>query len=129
MKNPTVGFIGGGRIARIFLAGWTRAAKLPPRIVVADPNRETLARLKTLYPSVEVTGDLATAAAQDVVFLATHPPVLTEAAGKAAGVLRPTAILVSLAPKFTIAKLTGLLGALPGLPGPTRTLRRSSGPA
>jgi pyrroline-5-carboxylate reductase len=110
MNTPSIGFIGGGRIARIFLAGWTRAQKLPARIVVADPSAEALAKLKAQYPAVETTSDLAVAAAQDVVFLATHPPVLTEAAGKAATALKPSAILVSLAPKFTIAKLTALLG-------------------
>jgi pyrroline-5-carboxylate reductase len=110
MSTPSIGFIGGGRIARIFLAGWARAQKLPARIVVADPSAEALAKLKAQYPAVEATSDLAVAAAQDVVFLATHPPVLTEAAGKAAAALRPGAILVSLAPKFTIAKLSALLG-------------------
>jgi pyrroline-5-carboxylate reductase len=83
---------------------------LPARIVVADPNADTLAKLKTRFPSVEVPADLAAAAAQDVVFLATHPPTLAAAAGSAAAALKPTAILVSLAPKFTIAKLTALLG-------------------
>jgi pyrroline-5-carboxylate reductase len=110
MNQPTIGFIGGGRIVRIFLAGWTRAQQLPARIVVADPNTDTLAKLKERFPAIETTGDLALAAAQDVVFLATHPPVLTEAAGRAAAALHPTAILVSLAPKFTIAKLSTLLG-------------------
>jgi len=110
MNHPIVGFIGGGRIARIFLEGWTRAEKLPVRIVVADPNAETLAKLKARYPKIETTDDLAVAAAQDVVFLATHPPVLAEAAGRAVGALKPSAILVSLAPKITIAKLTALLG-------------------
>lgn len=110
MNNPTIGFLGGGRVVRIFLEGWTRAQQLPARIVVADPNADTLAQLKARFPSVETTADLATAAAQDVVFLATHPPALTEAAGRAAAALKPTAILVSLAPKFTIAKLTALLG-------------------
>ena len=33
MNNPSIGFIGGGRVARIFLAGWTRAQKLPVRMV------------------------------------------------------------------------------------------------
>jgi len=110
MNQPTIGFIGGGRVARIILGGWTRAQKLPVRLVVADPNADTLAKLKARFPAIETTADLATAAAQDVVFLATHPPVLAEAAGRAAAALRPTAILVSLAPKFTIAKLTALLG-------------------
>jgi len=110
MTTPTIGFIGGGRIARIFLTGWTRARQLPARMVVADPNPDTLAKLQERFPAVETSGDPAAAAAQDVVFLAVHPPVLTEAAGRAARALRPTAILVSLAPKFTIAKLTALLG-------------------
>ena len=98
MSTPSIGFIGGGRIARIFLSGWTHAQKLPARIVVADPNAEVLAKIKAQYPAVETTSDLATAAAQDVVFLATHPPALAEAAGRAAAALKPRAILVSLAP-------------------------------
>jgi len=110
MIPQTVGFLGGGRIARIFLEGWTHADQLPARIVVADPNAVTLAKLKARFPEVETTADLPAAAAQDVVFLATHPPVLAEAVGGAVGVLKPTAILVSLAPKFTIAKLSALLG-------------------
>ena len=110
MSTPSIGFIGGGRIARIFLAGWSRAQQLPARIVVADPSAEALAKLKAQYPGVETTSDLAAAAAQDVVFLATHPPALTEAAGRATAALKPRAILVSLAPKFTIAKLSELLG-------------------
>lgn len=110
MNHSSIGFIGGGRIARIFLAGWVRANRLPTSLVVADPNTAILGRLQAQFPSISITDDLAHAAAQDVVFLATHPPVLAEAAGRAARALRPDALLVSLAPKFTIAKLTELLG-------------------
>jgi len=49
MSTPSIGFIGGGRIARIFLEGWTRAQKLPARIVVADPSAEALAKLKAQF--------------------------------------------------------------------------------
>ncbi|OQB94702.1 MAG: hypothetical protein BWX86_01412 [Verrucomicrobia bacterium ADurb.Bin122] len=42
MHTPAIGFIGGGRITRIFLAGWARAGQLPARIVVADPNAGTV---------------------------------------------------------------------------------------
>jgi pyrroline-5-carboxylate reductase len=110
MNYPRIGFIGGGRVARIFLGGWTRAQKLPERVVIADPNADALAKLKVRFPSIEVTADIAAAAGRDVVFLATHPPVLAEAAGRAAGALQQRAILVSLAPKFTMAKLAALLG-------------------
>ncbi|ACB77334.1 pyrroline-5-carboxylate reductase family protein [Opitutus terrae] len=110
MSAPSIGFIGGGRVARIFLLGWTRAQKLPARIVVADPNADALTQLRAQFPAIETTTDLTAAAAQGVVFLATHPPVLADAAGRAAAALKPTAILVSLAPKFPIAKLSTLLG-------------------
>jgi pyrroline-5-carboxylate reductase len=53
MNHPTMGFIGGGRIARIFLLGWTRANVWPARIVVADPNIDTLAKLQARFPSIE----------------------------------------------------------------------------
>lgn len=107
--NTTVGFIGGGRVARIFLAGWKRAEQMPARVVVADPNAAALAKVKESFPSVETTTDLSLAAAQEVVFLATHPPALAEAAARISGALRDPSILVSLAPKFTLAKLGSLL--------------------
>ena len=110
MNNPTVGFIGGGRVARIFLQAWTRAQVFPARVVVADPNPATVTLLAEKFPPVEITSDVQRVAAQDVIFLATHPPVLAEVAGAIAGALKPAAIVVSLAPKFTIAKLTALLG-------------------
>ena len=110
MNKQTIGFIGGGRVTRILLAGWTHAGQLATRIVVTDPNGEALARLKVRFSSIATTSDPAEAAAQDIVFLATHPPVVAEAAGRAAGALQPSALLVSLAPKITIARLTALLG-------------------
>jgi pyrroline-5-carboxylate reductase len=110
MNPPSIGFIGGGRVARIFLTGWSRAGRSLSSILIADPNAEALARLQAQFPAIVVTSDLAQAAAQDIVFLATHPPALADAAGRAARALRADAILVSLAPKFTIAKLTELLG-------------------
>jgi pyrroline-5-carboxylate reductase len=110
MSSKSVGFVGGGRVARIFLEGWTRAAKLPASITVSDPNAETLAKLKARFPSVTTTPDNLQAAGQNVVFLAVHPPAMAEAAARIKGALKPGAVVVSLAPKFTIAKLTDLLG-------------------
>ena len=110
MHHKSIGFIGGGRITRIFLEGWQRAGKLPARIVVTDCNADALARLKARFPGVETTAGSATAAAQDIVFLAVHPPVMAEVCGSIKGALKPDAIVVSLAPKFTVARLTELLG-------------------
>jgi len=112
MSNKTVGFIGGGRITRIFLEGWRRAGKVPGSATVSDPNADSLVKLKARFPEVATTPDNRQAAAQDIVFLAVHPPVMAEVAAGIKGNLKAGAVVVSLAPKFTIAKLTGLLGGL-----------------
>ena len=110
MSDKSIGFIGGGRVARIFLEGWTRAKGLPANLVVSDGNAESLAKLKTRFPHVRTTTDSGAAAAQDIVFLAVHPPVMADVAAGIKGRLKPDAIVVSLAPKFTLAKLGELLG-------------------
>ena len=46
MSNKTVGFVGGGRIVRIFVEGWKRANALPTRIAVSDCNADSLAKLE-----------------------------------------------------------------------------------
>jgi len=110
MTTKAIGFVGSGRVTRIFLEGWQCAGQLPGKIVVSDCNAETLAKLKARFPTVETSAQSAAAASQDIVFLAVHPPVMAEVAAGIKGSLKPGALVVSLAPKFTIAKLTELLG-------------------
>ncbi|WCJ59386.1 NAD(P)-binding domain-containing protein [Fontisphaera persica] len=110
MHHQSVGFIGGGRITRIFLSGWQKAGKLPERVVVSDVHAEVLSRLNTAHPAVQITADNAAAAAQDLVFLAVHPPVMVEVLNGIRAALRPEAVVVSLAPKFTLGRLRELLG-------------------
>jgi pyrroline-5-carboxylate reductase len=110
MTNKSVGFVGGGRVARILLEGWKRAGVLPTKIIVNDCNADSLAKLKTRFSGVETVATSNVAAAQDIVFLAVHPPVMAEVAAGIKGSLKPDALVMSLAPKFTIAKLTELLG-------------------
>jgi pyrroline-5-carboxylate reductase len=83
---------------------------MPNRVVLYDTNPEVSASPSSLHGAIEVSADAAGAAGQDVVFLAVHPPAIVDAVATIKECLRPDAILVSLAPKFTIAKLTGLLG-------------------
>jgi pyrroline-5-carboxylate reductase len=108
--TKSVGFVGGGRVTRIFLEGWWRAQKMPGKVVVSDCNAETLGKLRRQFPQVETVAANGAAAGQEVVFLAVHPPVLAEVVGGMKGLLKPGAVMVSLAPKFTLAKLAGLLG-------------------
>lgn len=107
MKIESVGFLGGGRVARILLGGWNAAGVMPSRVVVDDPDQAALGRLKTAFPSIEVG---VGAGEQDLVLLAVHPPVLPTALGELRSKLRADSIVLSLAPKFTLGKVGELLG-------------------
>ncbi len=111
MVIESVGFVGGGRVARIMLAGWHRAGAMPGKVLVSDPSQATLDALKSRYPAIETClGDNCAAAGRQVVFLGLHPPVFADSVPELGAVLRPDAIAVSLAPKVTIARLSSLLG-------------------
>jgi pyrroline-5-carboxylate reductase len=111
MKEQRVGFVGGGRVVRIFLEGWRLAQKMPAKVVVSDCNAEPLVKLKARFPEIEVAlGGNGLSTAQDIVFLAVHPPAMAEVATSIRGRLEADAIIVSLAPKVTMARLSELLG-------------------
>jgi pyrroline-5-carboxylate reductase len=111
MRAESVGFVGGGRIARIMLEGWRRANAMPGRVVVSDPSADVLARLAAQFPNVETcVGDNCAAAGQQVVFIGVHPAAFSEALADVGATLRPDAIVVSLAPKITIDRLSAMLG-------------------
>ena len=111
MKERTAGFVGGGRVARIILGGLKKAGGLPEGIVVSDASQDALEKLRVDYPEIKIMpNNNAEAAAQDLVFLGLHPPVLADALAGIRDRLQPEAILISLAPKFSIEKLSQMLG-------------------
>lgn len=110
MHHKTIGFVGSGRITRIFIEGWQKAGKLPQSICVSDPNAEALAKLKQRFPSIETVADNKISASKDIVFVAVHPPTVPAVTEEIKGALSANAILISLAPKFTIEKLVTMLG-------------------
>ena len=110
MSQPTVGFVGGGRIARIILTAWGRA-KLPlSDVAVADIDAAVLSRLQTDFPAITVSQDNRQAASRDVVLFGLHPPVFPAVLGEISGSLSKTAVLVSLAPRWTMGKISAALG-------------------
>jgi pyrroline-5-carboxylate reductase len=110
MVASSVGFIGAGRVAKIMLGAWKKGNALPGKVVLYDCNAEASRALKAMGARVEAVSDAGLAAAQDVVFLAVHPPMVKDALAAIQGKLRGDAILVSLAPKFTTAKISEMLG-------------------
>lgn len=104
----SIGFIGAGRISRIMAEGWARANRRPQRIVAFDAKPDACAWVSGVPGAI--IGDIAEAAAQDVVILSLHPPVMGAVLPTLVPHLRPEAVVVSLAPKLRFAKLTELLG-------------------
>lgn len=105
----TVGFIGGGRVTRILVGGWVRAACVPSAVLVSEPDDSAFAALEATASRVERV-PFAQAAGADVVLLALHPPQIGSALAALRGALRPDAILVSLAPKITLAQISSAAG-------------------
>ena len=108
MKTNSLGFIGGGRITKIFLRAFTNKKVEFNSVVVYDTNNETLAGLKTQFPFIK-TGSLEEAAGQPTVFIALHPPVIMETLEKISKIVAEDAVVISLAPKITIEKISSKL--------------------
>jgi pyrroline-5-carboxylate reductase len=108
-EQMRVGFIGGGRVARVLVGGWRRAGALSFQVLVNEPDDAAFERLAELCPEVS-RSSLAEAAAGDVVFLALHPPVLASVLPVLRPCLDARAIVISLAPKIPLSTLTAGLG-------------------
>jgi pyrroline-5-carboxylate reductase len=110
VHSKSVGFVGGGRITAIFLEALGGRGLALERVTVSDTNPEVLARLKARFPAVAATAENTEAASRERVFLALHPPALKAVLPEIASQLRPEAVVVSLAPVLTLARLSMLLG-------------------
>lgn len=110
MENKTLGFIGAGRVTRIFLHAFNNRKVTFKGISVIDINGDVLSRLKKNFPWVRTTSDnLQEVIKNDIVFVALHPPVIMEMLEKAGQFLNAETVLVSLAPKITIEKISSKL--------------------
>ena len=109
MKTKSLGFIGGGRITRIFLQGLSNRKTLPKSIKVFEPNADTLKALKTEFSGVVSASSALEAANSEIVFLAVHPPVMIETLQAIKDAVDKTTIVISLAPKITIEKMETIL--------------------
>ena len=106
--KKSIGFIGGGRVTGILLQGFKNKKEKFGRIVVADTNPAVLQALMKKFPEVE-GADTLTVAAQDIVFISLHPPVVMETLGLISGSVKTDSIVVSLAPKISMAKFASIL--------------------
>lgn len=116
MKTKSIGFIGGGRITRIFLQGFSNKKALPLNVKIFEPNAETLQALKTTFPDIVEAASVSEAAGQDIVFIAVHPPVVMETLQNIKETVSESTVVISLAPKIDLEKMASVL--------PTKKLAR-----
>ena len=110
MQSHTVGFVGGGRITAIFLQALGGRGLALDRVTVSDASPEVLSKLSARFPAIATTAVNGEAAARERVFLALHPPALKAVLPEIAPRVRKDAVVLSLAPVLTLARLSQMLG-------------------
>ena len=106
--KQSIGFIGGGRVTRILLQAFKNKNAQFSKIVVTDTNKEVADNLKKVFPEIQIENPFV-AASQDVVFISLHPPVVMDTLELLKGNHNSKAIVISLAPKITISKISSKL--------------------
>ncbi len=107
--KTTAGFIGGGRITRIFLRGFSDTKMRFEKVVVFEPNAETAKSLQEQFPWIELANSIQPVASQQIVFLAVHPPLMMEILQNIKDSVNENSVVVSLAPKITLEKMSSVL--------------------
>lgn len=109
MSSESIGFVGGGRVARIFFGGWRHAGIELGKVVVSDPDATVSSWLTgTDGLTAETTTENARAADQKLVFLAVHPPLFPQVLSEISEHLREDTVVISLAPRISINQLSGM---------------------
>jgi len=102
--KQSIGFIGGGRVTKILLQAFKNKNANFSKIVVTDTNPDVSGNLKKLFADIQIDNASVTAS-QDIVFISLHPPVVMDTLELIKGSINNNTIVISLAPKITIAKI------------------------
>lgn len=109
MKTNSIGFIGGGRITKIFLQGFKNKWVSFDSVKVYDPNSEILDSLKADFPDIQKATSIDDIADQVIIVVAVHPPAVMEVLKKLSPSVNEKTVVISLAPKITIEKMAAVL--------------------
>jgi pyrroline-5-carboxylate reductase len=103
--KQSIGFIGGGRVTRILLQAFKNKNAKFSKIVITETNKEVADNLKSIFPEIQIENSSVTAS-QDIVFISLHPPVVMDTLESIKGNVKSNAIVISLAPKITLMKIS-----------------------
>jgi pyrroline-5-carboxylate reductase len=106
MKVEGLGFIGGGRITQILLNAILGDQNDDTKIIVSDVDLKCLEKIEKKFPKVKITTQNSDAARQEIVFIALHPPVISDVLEEIRNELKEETILISLAPKLKMKFLS-----------------------
>lgn len=107
----TIGFIGAGRITKIFLQAFKNKKVIFDKIDVFDTNSETTEKLKQQFPAIEISG-IEHVSSKDILVIALHPPVIMDTLEKVFPYITDKTLVLSLAPKVKIAGIANKLNAV-----------------
>lgn len=105
MKTKSMGFIGGGRITKIFLKAFQNKGVDLSSTIVFDMNSDVLSGLKGQSPDIQIVNTADQPAQCDIVFIALHPPAIMESLSQVSTKISENAMVISLAPKISIDKI------------------------
>jgi pyrroline-5-carboxylate reductase len=111
MNTKSLGFIGAGRITKIFLQAFNNKRFGFKNIVVYDINSEITTKLQKQFPAIEVAG-LEKVSSLDIVVIALHPPMIMETLEKIVLYVSDKSLVLSLAPKVKIAGIANKLNTV-----------------
>ncbi|HRQ64466.1 MAG TPA: pyrroline-5-carboxylate reductase [Xanthomonadaceae bacterium] len=106
----TIGFIGGGNMARSLIGGLVAKGQRPASVLVAEPDAAARARLAADFGVAVHAGNDAVAMAADLLVLAVKPQVMRPVCEEMTGTRRKDALVLSIAAGITAAQIDRWLG-------------------
>lgn len=113
-ESLTIGFIGAGRITQIILSAWKKSNIHFKDISVFDLSVEKAEKIVSTFENVKVfTSPAEVISNSQIAFLALHPPVFNDVLSSIKDSVDSEKLLISLAPKISIAQIQQILGKIP----------------
>jgi pyrroline-5-carboxylate reductase len=104
-----MGFIGGGRIAKILLKAFSNRQYDLSSVIVYDLNRDVVNALQNQFPAIQIADSLRMVADREIVVIALHPPAIMETLTQIKEWIPEETLILSLAPKINIEKIAANL--------------------
>ncbi|MEJ5315695.1 MAG: NAD(P)-binding domain-containing protein [Tenuifilum sp.] len=106
-----VGFIGAGRISKIFLEAWEKAGLTNISFTIFDIDESKMSTLAERYPTVTKANSISELASDcSVVFLAIHPPAFKDVMPELKKCKTKPELIISLSPKISIRQIVEMAG-------------------